>query len=236
MRCFREGGGVPYERYGRFHEVMAEDSAQTVLAVLHSHILPLVPGLTERLARGIDVLDLGCGRGLALLDLAARYPESRLTGYDLSAEAIGFARDEARARGLANVRFEPRDLSDFDVAAEPEAFDFVTTFDAIHDQARPAAVLRGIARTLRPDGVYLMQDIRASSHVHENLEHPLGTFLYTVSCAHCMTVSLAQGGEGLGTMWGRQKAGELLRAAGFTRIEIHELPHDLQNDYYVIRH
>src|SRR5690606_7127615 len=116
------------------------------------------------------------------------------------------------------------------------AFDFVTTFDAIHDQGAPDAVLRGIARTLRPDGVYLMQDVLASSHVHENLNHPLATFLYAVSCCHCMPVSLAQGGAGLGTMWGRERARAMLRAAGFGRIEIHELPHDVQNDDYVIRH
>jgi len=236
VRCFREGGGVPYERYARFHEVMAEDSAQTVLAVLHDAIVPLVPGLADRLAAGIDVLDLGCGRGLALLDLAARHPASRFTGYDLGPDAIAFARDEARRRGLRNVRFEVRDLGDFDATAPPAAFDFVTTFDAIHDQGAPDAVLRGIARTLRPDGVYLMQDVLASSHVHENLNHPLATFLYAVSCCHCMPVSLAQGGAGLGTMWGRERARAMLRAAGFGRIEIHELPHDVQNDYYVIRH
>jgi hypothetical protein len=42
--CFRAGGGVPYARFERFHQVMAEDSGQTVLPVLKSHILPLVPG------------------------------------------------------------------------------------------------------------------------------------------------------------------------------------------------
>jgi SAM-dependent methyltransferase len=235
VRCFREGGGVAYERYHRFHEVMAEDSGQTVLGALHEHILPLVPGLAERLARGIRALDLGCGRGLALLELAERYPASRCMGYDLSEEAIDFARGEAHRRGLGNARFQVRDLRDFDRSAEPEAFDLVTTFDAVHDQADPAALLRGIARTLAPEGVYLMQDVRASSHVHENLGHPLATFLYAVSCTHCMPVSLAQGGAGLGTMWGRQRAREMLREAGFTRIELHELEHDVQNDFYVLR-
>ena len=63
VECFRKGGGVPYERFPRFHEVMAEDSGQSVLSSLESHILPLVPGLADRLAEGIRVLDLGCGRG-----------------------------------------------------------------------------------------------------------------------------------------------------------------------------
>ena len=235
VRCFHEGGGVPYARYGRFHEVMAEDSGQTVLPALFDHILPLAPGLTGRLESGIAVLDVGCGRGRALMLMAERYPKSRFTGYDLSADAVAWARERARQLGLDNVSFEARDLTDFDRSAEAAAFDFVTTFDAVHDQARPLSVLQGIFRTLRPGGVYLMQDIHASSHVNHNCEHPLGTLLYTISCMHCMSVSLAQGGEGLGAMWGREQAEELLRRSGFRSISVHQLAHDVQNDYYVMR-
>jgi hypothetical protein len=109
----------------------------------------------------------------------------------------------------------------------------IFTFDAIHDQAQPGQVLRNIARALKADGIYLMQDIAGSSHVHHNLDHPLAPFLYTISTMHCMTVSLAAGGEGLGTMWGKEKALELLAAAGFTHTEVHQLPHDVMNYYYV---
>ena len=235
VRSFREGGGVPYERFGRFHEVMAEDSGQTVLSVLFSHILPLVPGADERLEHGASLLDLGCGRGLALLALAEHFPRSRFVGFELSKEAIAYAREQATARRLENVEFAVRDLSTFDVDAAPAAFEFVTTFDAVHDQARPLALLRGIRRSLTADGVYLMQDIHGSSHVHENLDHPGGTLLYTISCMHCMTVSLAQGGEGLGTLWGEQKARELLAEAGFGSVEVHQLEHDPFNAYYVVR-
>lgn len=235
VECFRRGGGVPYERYARFHEVMAEDSAMTVLAALESHILPLVPGLVDRLERGIRVLDAGCGRGLAMLQLAERFPRSRFVGYDLSQEAVDFARERARRTGLGNVEFSRRDLSDFDVTAEPGAFDLVTSFDAIHDQARPAAVLAGIARSLAAEGVYLAQDVKASSHLHHNVDHPLGTILYTISCFHCMSVSLAQGGDGLGAMWGRETAEAMFRDAGFASVEVHELEHDIQNLYYVCR-
>jgi hypothetical protein len=49
-----------------------------------------------------------------------------------------------------------------------------------------------------------------------------------------MTVSLAQGGEGLGAMWGEEKARELLKEAGFRAIEKHELAHDIQNNWYVV--
>ena len=235
VECFREGGGVPYERYSRFHEVMAEESAQTVLSVLFSHILPLVPGMSERLDEGASLLDLGCGRGRALLMLAERFPRSTFLGYDLSEDAISYANAQAEERGLDNVSFVQRDLSTFDVDAESEAFGFVVTFDAVHDQARPLALLRGIRRSLARDGVYLMQDIQGSSHVHENIDHPGGPLLYMISCMHCMTVSLAQGGDGLGAMWGEQKARELLAEAGFSAVEVHLLEHDPFNAYFVVR-
>jgi ubiquinone/menaquinone biosynthesis C-methylase UbiE len=234
VECFKKGGGVPYEKFPRFHEVMAEDSGQSVLSSLESHILPLAPGLTERLAKGIRVLDAGCGRGRILTRLAELYPQSRFVGMDLSPEATEYAREKAAKEGLKNVEFIAADLSAFDTTAEPEAFDVVTTFDAIHDQAKPLNVLKGIHRTLKFDGVYLMQDISGTSHVHKDIEHPIGTFLYTISCMHCMTVSLAQGGEGLGAMWGEEKTREYLQKAGFRSITTHRLAHDIQNNWYVV--
>ncbi len=234
VECFSKGGGVPYEKFPRFHEVMAEDSGQSVLSSLKSHILPLVPGLTDRLAKGIRVLDAGCGSGRTLNRLAELCPKSRFVGMDFSEEAIRAARDDAAARGLTNVEFIVADLSDFDTTAEPEAFDFVTTFDAIHDQAKPLNVLKGVYRTLKSDGVYLMQDISGTSHVQRDIEHPIGTFLYAISCMHCMTVSLAQGGEGLGAMWGEEKTREYLHKAGFRSITTHRLAHDIQNNWYVV--
>jgi ubiquinone/menaquinone biosynthesis C-methylase UbiE len=235
VACFRDGGGVPYERFHRFHDVMAEESAQTVLSVLFSHILPLVPGMDAALEAGASVLDLGCGRGRALVLLAEHYPASSFHGYDLSHEAIAFGREQAAERELANVTFEQRDLSTFDVDAEPAAFDYVVTFDAVHDQAKPLAMLKGIRRALKGDGTYLMQDIQGSSHHHENLDHPGGPLMYMISTMHCMTVSLAQGGDGLGAMWGEQKARELLAEAGFSSVEVHLLDHDPFNAYFVVR-
>ena len=229
VESFRVGGGLPYSAFPRFHEVMAEDSGQTVVAALTDAILPLVPGLTERLEAGMEVLDVGSGSGRALNLMARTFPNSRFTGYDISEEAI--ARAEAEAQGLANVRFEIKDAATLD---EKERYDLITTFDAIHDQAKPAAVLEGIARALKPDGVYLMQDIAGSSHVHNNMEHPLGPLLYTISTMHCTTVSLSQGGEGLGTMWGEEKAREMLRGAGFAKVEVKQLPHDFANSYYIV--
>jgi 2-polyprenyl-3-methyl-5-hydroxy-6-metoxy-1,4-benzoquinol methylase len=235
LKCFRNGGGVPYERFPRFHAVMAEDSGLSVLSSLESHILPLIPGLAERLQRGARALDAGCGSGRILNRMAELFPKSHFVGMDLSKEAVRTARAEASAKGLKNVEFAAVDLSDFDQTAEPESFDLITTFDAVHDQGRPLNVLVGIHRALRRDGVYLMQDIKGSSHVYNNIGHPIGTFLYTASCLHCMTVSLAQGGEGLGAMWGEEKTREYIQRAGFRSVEKHELAHDIQNNWYVVR-
>ncbi len=232
VKAFAHGRGVPYTAYHRFHEVMAEESAQTVVAALSDHILPLVPGLTERLAAGIDVLDVGCGSGLAMITLAQSFPNSRFAGYDLSPDAVRCAREEAARRGLTNIRFEDRDLSNLNESA---AYDLVTAFDAIHDQSQPARVLENVRSALRPSGVFLMQDISGSSHLATDMKHPLAPFLYGISCMHCMSVSLAYGGPGLGAMWGKEKALSMLRAAGFADVTVKELPHDLMNFYYIAR-
>lgn len=232
VRCFREGGGVGYDQFARFHEVMAEDSGQSLLPVLLDEVLPLAPGLRERLARGIDVIEVGCGKGRALRLLARTFPRSRFTGYDLCAEPIAEAVSAASNEGLDNVRFEQRDLTHF---PEGGTWDLALAFDAIHDQARPDLVLAGIASSLRPGGTFLMQDIDASRHHHENVDHPLGALLYAISTMHCMTVSLAQDGRGLGAMWGRQTALSMLEEAGFRDVEIARFPHDVQNCWFVAR-
>ncbi len=232
VACFKAGGGVPYEKFPRFHEVMAEDSGVSVLSRLESHILPIVPGLIDRLREGIRVLDVGCGRGKALHLLAELYPRSRFTGMDLSAEAIAYAREQAA--GLDNLEYVVRDLTDFDDTAPRGAFDLITTFDAVHDQAQPLRVLKGIHRALADRGVYLMQDISGTGHLDGDMQHPIGTLLYTVSCMHCMTVSLAQGGEGVGAMWGETMTREYLERAGFSSVQVNRLSHDIQNNWYVV--
>jgi 2-polyprenyl-3-methyl-5-hydroxy-6-metoxy-1,4-benzoquinol methylase len=230
--CFYKGGGVPYSAFKRFHAVMAEDSGQTVVAALTDHILPLVPGLVQTLEQGIEVLDVGCGSGRALNKMAQEFPNSRFTGYDFSEEAIAIAQTESQKLGLTNIQFQVKDAATFDEVAK---YDLICTFDAVHDQAKPDVVLTNIARALRPEGVYLMQDIRASTNVQGNLDHPVGPLLYTISCLHCMTVSLAVGGMGLGAMWGEEKTLEMLEAAGFASVEIKQLDHDFQNNYYIVR-
>jgi len=232
LRCFETGEGLRYEDYPGFHRIMAEDSAQTVTARLFDAILPLADGLEARLAAGIDVLDAGCGRGAALIAMAGRFPASRFTGYDLCADAVAYAQHAARAAGLANVRFEARDLTGYEEAAR---FDLITSFDAVHDQKDPADLLRRLRRALRPGGTYLMQDIGGSARLERNLDFPMAAFLYAISCVHCTPVSLAQGGAGLGTMWGWETAEALLGEAGFADVARHVLAHDPMNVWFVAR-
>jgi 2-polyprenyl-3-methyl-5-hydroxy-6-metoxy-1,4-benzoquinol methylase len=228
--AFGDGRGVPYAAYNRFHEVMAEESHQTVVRALEEHILGLVPEVVERLEAGIDVLDAGCGSGRALVYLAGRFPNSRFAGYDYEQPAIDAATEQARAEGLTNVRFERRDLAEMD---EPGRYDLVTAFDIVHDQARPDVVLRNIRRSLKDGGTFLMQDIAGATDVADKMDEPLAPFVYTISCMHCMSVSLAQGGMGLGAAWGREKALEMLGDAGFSGTRVETLEHDILNYFYV---
>jgi ubiquinone/menaquinone biosynthesis C-methylase UbiE len=232
VECFEKGGGVPYSEFDRFHEIMLGESGPVVDRTLVQTTLPLVPGLLQRLEEGIEVADVGCGSGHAVNVMARAFPKSRFTGFDISAGGIAAGRSEAAEWSLENARFEQQDVA---AMSADESFDLITTIDAIHDQADPAAVLAGIHRALRPAGTYLMVDIKASSHLHENLDHPLGPFLYAISTMHCMTVSLASGGAGLGTCWGEQVARRMLTEAGFADVELYEIEGDIINSYFVAR-
>jgi SAM-dependent methyltransferase len=232
VRCFREGGGVPYAGFPTFQRQLAELTKDTVDATLLTSTLDLVPGLRERLEQGIDVADIGCGSGYALAVLARAFPASRFTGYDLSEEAIAAGRAQADAWALGNLRFEVRDVADL---GHTEAFDLITTFDAVHDQTDPGRVLRGIAEALRPDGVYLCVDVAASSSLEDNVDHPLGPAIYTISTMHCMTVSLARHGAGLGAAWGEQVATRMLTEAGFADVAAERVDGDVFNIYFVCR-
>lgn len=230
LDCFRHGGGLPYSDYPRFHAVMAERSGEVFDSALVDVVLPLVKGLPQRLHDGAEVADFGCGSGHAVNVMAQAFHNSRFTGIDFSTEGIERATREATQRGLANATFESHDLTTFDRAS---AYDLVTAFDAIHDQAQPARVLENIYRSLRPGGVFLMADSKSSSSLEDNIGVPMNTYRYTVSLMHCMPVSLALNGAGLGTMWGRQLAISMLADAGFTGVECAEIDEDPSNYYYI---
>jgi len=230
--CFKNGGGIPYDDFPRFVEVQREETARVYDLALVDGILPVVQGITEKLDTGIDVADIGCGGGRAVNVMAKAFPNSRFTGFDLLEESVALASAEAKEWGLANANFEVRNVTDL---GEIEAFDFITAFDAIHDQAQPRKVLANIAHALRPDGIFLLADIAASSDVAKNIDNPWAPLFYTWSTFHCMTVSLAYDGEGLGTCWGEELAKELLAEAGFGLVETTQVEGDPINIYYICR-
>ncbi|MBE9563859.1 MAG: class I SAM-dependent methyltransferase [Proteobacteria bacterium] len=232
LQCLESGGGTNYHDYPCFHKVMSEDSEQSVVSSLFDVLLPLINGIDEQLHTGINVLDAGCGKGLALIALAQHYPHSHFIGYDLSEEAIAEATHLAQTRNLNNIEFAVKDLYGFN---ESEQYDLITSFDAIHDQRDPQGLVKGIQQALRPSGVYLMQDIGGSAHLENNMDFPMASLLYTISCTHCTPISIGQGGEGLGTMWGWETAQTMLENAGLTSIERHVLPHDPMNVWFVSR-
>lgn len=227
--AFRNGGGVPYDRFPRFQALMAESSGQRFDRTLIDQVVPILP-VAEALRTGIDVADVGCGSGKAMRILAAAFPASRFVGFDISADAIATAQTAADEAGLTNLGFEVADAAALD---DHERFDFVTTFDAIHDQARPDVVLDGICRMLKPGGSYLCVEPKASSELADNVDEPMSAFMYAISTMHCMTVSLAYDGEGLGTAWGHQTATEYLTRAGFTDIEVTGVKDDRSNSYFI---
>lgn len=229
---FESGDGIPYGEFPCFHEIMSEDSDQTVAAGLFDILAELVPDVVERLAAGIDVLDAGCGAGRTAIRLAELFPNSRIAGLDLCEDAIAMAQSEACRRKVSNVTFNAADLSSYDAVSR---FDLITSFDAVHDVKDPRGLLRTIERALRAGGAHIMQDIGGSAHLENNLDFPFAPLLYAISCVHCTPVSLAQGGEGLGAMWGWETAQSMLQEAGFSETTRKILPHDPMNVWFVSR-
>mgnify|MGYP006288032065 CR=1 FL=1 len=235
---FSRGEGIPYDAYPRFQAFMAQLSHAKHRQVLIRHFLPGVDqgALVARMEQGIRVCDLGCGQGIALHLMAEHFPASSFFGIDNDAPAIETAQSRAGELGLQNIAFLAKDAAS--VQDDPDffqAYDYITAFDAVHDQSRPLEALRAVRHMLAPGGMFSMVDIDAASDPAGNLDHPMGPFLYTVSLMHCMPVGLSDRGMGLGMMWGRDRAVSLLKQAGFTRIQVLEMDHDPFNVHYLCR-
>ncbi len=222
--AFRDGGGVPYSAYRpEFTEVMDGLGRGAYDELLVDALLPLAPGLTERLWAGARAADIACGTGHALVLLATAFPDSTFTGYDLDPGAVERARLEAASLGLVNVSFHAADAAT--VRIDPPC-DAVFMFDALHDQADPPAVLARIREGLVPGGTFFLKEPRVSSELEDNVGVPFAPLLYGVSTLHCLTVSLAEGGAGLGAAFGEQQARRLLAQAGFAGIRVLDAPGD----------
>jgi len=235
IRAFETGEGIPYSVYPHFQAFMSELANSKHRQVLLETFLPSVADgkIVERLNQGIRVCDLGCGEGVAMLLMAQAFPRSRFTGIDSDPGAIETAGNGAIALGLKNADTCLKDaafLKDDD--RWHGTFDYVIAFDAIHDQSRPLDALRSVHHILADGGMFSMVDIAAHTRHYDNINHPMGPFLYAVSLMHCLPVGLVNGGAGLGMMWGREQATAMLHQAGFKEVQVHEIPHDPFNLHF----
>ena len=222
IACFRAGGGIPYAAYRPVFTQCMDDVWRRIYdQQLVAGFIGAVEGLPEALRQGIRVLDVGCGTGHAVNILAREFPASQFYGYDIAEDGIASARAESQKMGLSNVTFDVVDVTNLPSALK---FDLITAFDAIHDQKSPDVVLRGINRALAPGGTFLMIEFKFSSRVEENVKNPFAPIYYGFSLMHCMPVSLAVGGKGLGAVWGEQTARQFLADAGFGAVKVVDAP------------
>lgn len=230
VTAFRSGGGVSPEAYEHVNALTSLEKWQHDPEGSVDALLDLVPGVRARLFGGATVLDVGCGDGTMLIALARKFPRSAFRGYDLSREAIARATERVDESGLRNVEFSVADGASID---EPSSYDLVLALESIHEHGFPRVALRRIATALRRDGIFVMQEVAASSHLARAVEHPLAPMLYARSCMHALPVALAQDGEAFGKMCGEERALQLLAEAGFRRVHIERLPSD-ETTFYAI--
>jgi SAM-dependent methyltransferase len=216
LESFRTGKGLPQSEYpAEVFEAIERGSAPMYRHQLLRKWIPAMPQVVERLGGGGAALDVGCGSGRAVIALATAYPNARIFGYDGHQGSVDRARANAKVAGVADrVTFEVVDCTQLPA----EHFDFISTFDVIHDSVDPVGLLKSIRTALKSDGTYLMVEVNASNRPEDNI-NPMGRMMYSASTLYCMTVSLAHGGAGIGALMGEPKARELVAAAGFTHFQ-----------------
>jgi 2-polyprenyl-3-methyl-5-hydroxy-6-metoxy-1,4-benzoquinol methylase len=233
--AFRSGMGLPYDALGPEGARGVERGiAPWFRVMLVPFALPRVEGAVDRLQKGVRVADVGCGAGVALLEMAKAFPDSEFHGYDISRHALERAGVNLRAAGVSNATFH-------DASADPlpsdGRFGFVTTFDCLHDMANPASVMRDIRKAIDDDGIWMIADIKARETYEENVErNPMAAMMYGTSVLTCMSSALSEpGGAGLGTLGLHEGlAREMVQAAGFSHFEVLDLDHPV-NAFYVAR-
>jgi len=230
--AFVRGGGVPFSEYGP-DLVAGIDRSNRAQYQFHlvKRWLPAMPEVVARLQEGGRAADVGCGSGYPSILMAQAFPRSRFYGFDVSEESLERARADAQRKGVAD-RVEFQRVSATELPDTPQ-FDFITSFDAIHDMVNPRGALRAIRHALADDGTYFMVEPKAGDTLAENLG-PMGAMMYSMSTLHCLTVSLAHGGEGIGTAISQSKVRELAEGAGFTHVRRLPIEH-LAQAFYEVR-
>ena len=179
--------------------------------------LPSLEGVTERLANGARVADVGCGHGASTVLLAEAFPGSRIHGSDYHAGSIDVARRRAAEAGVDDrTVFETAPATGF--TGGP--FDLVTTFDALHDMGDPIGAARHVLDNLADDGTWMIVEPAAGDRVEDNL-NPIGRLSYGFSTLLCTPGALAQDvGLALGAQAGPARIRDVVTSAGFTRFRL----------------
>jgi 2-polyprenyl-3-methyl-5-hydroxy-6-metoxy-1,4-benzoquinol methylase len=232
--AFRTGVGFSYDAQGpnaaHRTERMLGPWARLALVPV---ILPALEGVVAKLERGARVLDVGCGAGVAIFAMAKAYPKSRFHGYDLSRHAVARARDNAKQAGFDNVEFFERRGEQVPADA---VYDFILTFDCLHDMTRPDLVMRAIRGGIKDDGTWLIKDIKCHAVFEKNMRNPMLAMMYGFSVSSCMSSALSEpGGMGLGTVGlNPDRLRAMTAEAGFSRFKQHDFE-DPANLYYEVR-
>ena len=232
--AFRTGIGLSYEEMGPNAAHRTERMLGTwIRLALVPQIIPALDGVHEKLSAGAVVADVGCGSGLALIAMAEAYPKSTFVGYDPNSHGIKRGREHVAELGLTNVEFIA--AGGEELPEEPR-FDFLLTFDCIHDMPHPSRVIASIRKAILPDGTWLIKDIRSKPRFEDNLGHPMLAMLYGFSVSACMSSALSEpDGAGLGTVgFNPEVAERMVREAGFGRFKDHDFS-DPANLYYEVR-
>jgi 2-polyprenyl-3-methyl-5-hydroxy-6-metoxy-1,4-benzoquinol methylase len=217
MDAFKNGGGVKYSELGdEIPGAIEQFFRPSYLNFLTQDWLAKVPGLVEKLERGARIADVGCGCGQSAVIMAEAFPNSEIVGIDVDAASIESGRRLAGKKGVGNVEFVCASAEE--VAASGEKYDLICSLDCIHDMADPLSALKAIRESLKEDGVYVWSEPNGSDNPLEN-RNPVGKTFAAASPLHCLTVSLAHDGEGLGTLIGEKGAREIAEEAGFSGFE-----------------
>lgn len=219
--CFKLDGpkGVPYSKYPLFHQwregVMNISFTKEAMLTMIGY----VPGLLGKLEAGIEICDLGCSTGVAPFKFAETFPKTEVYGYDISEESTQFAEEKTKTLGLKNVHFTVQDCCKMPDDWS-ERFDFVFVYDVVHDVPRADKFLSEIQRILKPGCAAVIVDILMHTDMADNVGSDFSSLTYGISLFHCMPVSLHEDGLGLGTAWGIEKAEEMMKEAGFSKVEV----------------
>ena len=219
--CFKKDGplGLGYARFPDFHNWMKACSMIKPDQYPKEFVSMVGEGLDEALQRGISVLEAGCGSGLRAMALGKYYPNSTYVAFDIDGELIEKVKQQAKDQGISNVTFCVADFTDMPEEWNAE-YDYLMLFDVMHDLSFPTKAMAGIHRVLKQDALFTMEDVETNSDMSEQTKSSGSALLYNISLHHCMSVSLAQGGVGLGTCWGTQLAQRMLKEAGFDNVRL----------------